>query len=250
MTFIESTPVTSSCFLSIFEFEMKILLVEDDTHLSSDIKAGLNAEGFTVEVVYDGFLAEKIIRKETFACIILDLNIPGQNGYEVCKFIRAEGIATPVIMLTAFGELDDKLQGFESGADDYLTKPFYFKELLARVKVFIKRAENYKVEDIVYAIDTLTIDLKKKEVSREGKLLKLTAREFEILQMLAEAKGNIVSKKDLLAKAWGNAFDANTNTIEVFINFLRNKIDKGYPVKLIRTRIGFGYYLSANETDA
>lgn len=229
---------------------MNILVVEDDIHLSSDIKAGLNAEGFSVVVVYDGFLAEKIIRKETFACIILDLNIPGQNGYEVCKFIRREGIATPVIMLTAFGELDDKLQGFDSGADDYLTKPFYFKELLARVKVFIKRAENYKTEDTIYSVDTLTIDLRKKEVVREGKILKLTAREFEILQMLAEARGNVVSKKDLLAKAWGNAFDVNSNTIEVFINFLRNKVDKGFPTKLIRTRIGFGYYLSANETDA
>jgi DNA-binding response OmpR family regulator len=225
---------------------MKILVIEDDANLSSDIKEGLTAEGFEVEVVYDGLLAEKLILKNTYGCILLDLNIPGQSGYQVCKFIRSQGISTPVIMLTAFGELDDKLQGFEFGADDYITKPFFFKELLARVKVFIKRAENYKEEKSLINIDTLVIDIKKKEVYRAGNPIPLTAREFEILQMLAEANGNVVAKKDILARVWGHAFDANTNTIEVFINFLRNKIDKGHPVKLINTRIGFGYYLTVN----
>lgn len=226
---------------------MKILLIEDDVNLSADIKAGFTAEGFAVEVVYDGLLAERMIRKEKFDCIILDLNLPGQNGYEVCKFIRSQGIATPVIMLTAFGELEDKLQGFDHGADDYITKPFFFKELLARVKVFMKRAENYSVEKTNITLDTLTIDVKKKQVFRAGKEITLTAREFEILHILAEANGNVVAKKDLLARVWGHAFDANTNTIEVFINFLRNKIDKDHPVKLIHTRIGFGYYLKVNE---
>lgn len=224
---------------------MKILLIEDDAHLSSDIKAGLSAEGFEVDALFDGLLAEKAIKKSSYECIVLDLNLPGQNGYEVCKFIRAQGIKTPVIMLTAFGELDDKLQGFEYGADDYITKPFFFKELLARIKALIKRAENLPSANALLSIDTLSIDTVKKKVHRSGNEIPLTAREFEILLMLAAANGNVVSKKDILAKVWGSAFDANTNTIEVFVNFLRNKIDKEYPVKLIHTRIGFGYYLSA-----
>jgi DNA-binding response OmpR family regulator len=225
-----------------------ILLVEDDMHIAADLKSQLSSEGFDVEVLYDGLLAEKMIIRKPFHCIILDVNIPGKNGFDVCASIRAQNISTPVLMLTAFGEMDDKIQGFESGADDYLTKPFFFKELLARIKALLKRGVQLEEQPQKLNIEDLAIDFTSKKVARAGLTIKLTAREFEIIAVLASAKGNAVSKKELIQKIWGTAVQVNTNTIEVFINSLRNKIDKNHSVKLLHTRQGFGYYLSA-ETD-
>jgi DNA-binding response OmpR family regulator len=225
-----------------------ILLVEDDLNLSADIKAQLQDSGLNVETVYDGLLAEKMIGRNKYDCIILDVNIPGKTGYDVCRSIRQQNIKTPVIILTAFGEIDDKLEGFNCGADDYLTKPFYFKELLARTKVFLRRAETVdEIKNIV--ISDLHIDLSKKIVSRNNVQVKLTPREFEIVLLLARAKGNPVSKKDLIKNVWGTTMDVNTNTIEVFINLIRNKIDKNQEVKLLHTRPGFGYYLTAEQDE-
>lgn len=225
-----------------------ILLVEDDIHIASDLKSQLSTEGYDVEVLYDGLLAEKMILRKTFHCIILDVNIPGKNGLDVCRSIREHNIATPVLMLTAFGEVEDKVQGFESGADDYLTKPFFFKELLARIRALLKRGAQLEELPQKILIEDLVIDLTAKKVIRHGVTIKLTAREFEILSVLGQAKGNVVSKKELIQKIWGTAVQVNTNTIEVFINSLRNKIDKNHSAKLLHTRQGFGYYLSA-ETD-
>lgn len=220
-----------------------ILLVEDDQHLSSDIKAQLIKEGLNVEAVFDGILAEKMIARQKFDCIILDVNLPGKTGYEICRSTRLQNIKTPVIILTAFGEIDDKLEGFNCGADDYLTKPFYFKELLARIKVFLRRNDsNEDLKNIVVA--DLVIDVNKKTISRNNEHIKVTPREFDIVLLLANAKGNPVSKKDLIKNVWGTSMEVNTNTIEVFINLIRNKIDKNYSVKLIHTRTGFGYYIS------
>ncbi len=221
----------------------KLLLIEDDVNLSNDLKKQFQLESFEVDTVYDGILANKLIQKNTYDCILLDINIPGINGYEVVKSIREKEINTPVIITTAFGELDDKLLGFSYGADDYITKPFFFKELLARVKVFLKRSQHYADKKIIIVAD-LILDLEKKQVKRANSLIKLTAREFELLRLLAEARGNPVSKKELLNKVWSSNFDVTSNTIEVFINLLRNKIDKNFPTKLIKTRIGFGYYLA------
>jgi DNA-binding response OmpR family regulator len=223
---------------------MKILLVEDDINLSEDIRHQLVREKFEVDNAFDGIIAEKLIERNTYDCILLDVNIPGKNGYDLVKLIRERNIPSPVIMITAFGEIDDKLQGFDSGADDYITKPFFFKELLARIKVFLKRSEHYSKDSDEIVVGDLEIELKKREVKRNGQLIRLTAREFELLVMLAEAHGNPVSKKEILSKVWGSTFGANTNTIEVFINLLRNKIDKNFEPKLIKTRIGFGYYLA------
>ena len=145
-------------------------------------------------------------------------------------------------MITAYGELEDKLYAFEGGADDYITKPFYFKELLARINVFIKRSDHYSIKNTTIA--DLTVNHNSKQVFRNGVLIKLTPREYEIINILVEAQGNPISKMQLLQKVWGTTFEANSNTIEVFINMLRNKIDKNFEPKLIKTRIGYGYYLS------
>ena len=220
-----------------------ILLVEDDQQLSSDIKAQLIKAGLNVEAVFDGLLAERMIARQNFDCIILDVNLPGKTGYEICRSTRLQNIKTPIIILTAFGEIDDKLEGFNCGADDYLTKPFYFKELLARIKVFLRRNDsNEDLKNIVIA--DLVIDVNKKTISRNNEFIKVTPREFDIVLLLANAKGNPVSKKDLIKHIWGNSMEVNTNTIEVFINLIRNKIDKNHIFKLIHTRTGFGYYIS------
>lgn len=223
---------------------MRILLVEDDVQLSNDLKHQLQHEGFEVDTAFDGMIAERMAQRNKYECILLDVNIPGKNGYDFAKSIRYRQIATPIIMLTAFGEINDKLQGFEAGVDDYLTKPFFFKELLARIKVSLKRSEHYTKDEDVIVIHDLIIDIPAKQVRRGNLNIKLTAREFELLKTLAEADGDPVSKKELLHKVWGTTFEANTNTIEVFINLLRNKVDKNFDVKLIKTRVGFGYYLA------
>ncbi len=222
---------------------MKVLLVEDDSNLLNDIKAQLEHHGFEVAPVFDGLLAERIILKNRFDCIVLDVNLPGKNGFDLCRTIRKEGISTPVILLTAFSDIDDKLEGFDSGADDYLTKPFLFQELYARIKALIKRGEIYREQKNIHISD-LEIDLNKKVVLRAGMPVKLTPREFDILVMMAEARGNPVPKKEMIRQLWGTSVEINTNTIEVFINFLRTKIDKDHVIKLIHTRQGFGYYLS------
>ena len=221
---------------------MKILLVEDDVNLSNDLKHQLLFEKFEVDTVFDGLLAERLIIRTMYDCILLDISIPGKNGYELTKEIRKRQINTPIIMITAYGELDDKLFGFENGADDYITKPFYFKELLARIKVFLRRSDQNFIENT--SIADLIIDHNKKQIFRNGLLIKLTPREYEIMEILVKANGNPLSKTQLLQKVWGTNFEANSNTIEVFINMLRNKIDKNSKLKLIKTRVGYGYYLS------
>jgi DNA-binding response OmpR family regulator len=223
---------------------MRILLVEDDFNLSTDLKHQLLKESFEVDAAFDGLIAEKLINKNQYDCILLDVNIPGKNGYELTQEIRKKQIHTPVILVTAYGELEDKLQGFEGGADDYITKPFYFKELLARINVFIKRSEHYTVKNS--SIANLVVNHQKKQVFRNGTQIKLTPREYEIINILVEANGDPVTKKQLLQRVWGRTFDANLNTIEVFINMLRNKIDKNFEPKLIKTRIGYGYYLGTD----
>jgi DNA-binding response OmpR family regulator len=223
----------------------RILLVEDDLNLSKELKQQLQNEGFDVETVYDGNIAEQLINQNKYDIILADINIPGQNGYELVKIIRQQQITVPAIIITAFDEIDDKLQGFDCGADDYITKPFFFKELLARIKAILKRSDHHNGAEFIVHSDMI-IDARKREVKRRDELIRLTSREYEILLMLADANGQPVSKKDILTKVWGTSFSANTNTIEVFINLLRNKIDKNFEPKLIRTRIGCGYYIGEN----
>lgn len=225
-----------------------ILLVEDDSILSRNISDALLEEQMQVEFAYDGEIAVKILKKRQFDCVILDINLPGKNGYEICKDFRTYNTQTPVIMLTAFDELEDKIQGYDCGADDYLTKPFYMRELLLRIQSLIKRTEatgKETAEKKILHADDLVINQQTKKVTRQGQELTLTPREFQILAKLVECKGELVSKHDLVKEIWGNIVDVNTNTIEVYINFLRGKVDKPFGKQNIKTKIGYGYYFDS-----
>jgi DNA-binding response OmpR family regulator len=223
---------------------MKVLIIEDDHTLNKNISEALKAESYDVTTLFDGSLAERTTKREQFDCIILDINLPGKNGFELCKDLRNSNIATPVIMLTAFSELEDKVQGFDCGADDYLTKPFFMRELLLRVNALIKRkGQNTNSNESVFTFDDITLNDATKTVYRQGNEISLTPREYQILFKLIQQPGEIVSKADLVKEIWGTSFDANTNTIEVYINFLRNKLDKPFNKSSIKTKVGFGYYL-------
>jgi len=224
---------------------MKILIIEDDPTLNKNINEALIAEGYIAESVFDGLLAERLLKKEKYDCIIMDINLPGKNGFDICKDFRQYNKNTPVIMLTAFGELEDKVQGYTCGADDYLTKPFYMRELLLRVNALLKRNTNTTTnakKEIITCGDIL-INLTSKKVTRQEKEISLTPREFQILVKLVENKGEIISKNELIKEIWGSIVDANTNTIEVYINFLRNKVDKPFGKNSIKTKVGYGYYI-------
>lgn len=227
---------------------MKILIIEDDAILAQNINEALTSEGFVTENVYDGTLAQKLLFKETYDCVIMDVNLPGATGFDLCKQFRSYNNHTPLILLTAFGELEDKIKGFDNGADDYLTKPFYMRELILRINSLIKRSENKSSGGNEHLIlNDISINLAQKKVERRGKEITLTPREFQILVKLCKNRGDVVSKSDLIREIWGTSVDANTNTIEVYINFLRNKIDKPFGENSIKTKVGFGYYIDPNE---
>lgn len=226
---------------------MKILLIEDDPVLNQNITEALTAENFNVIALFDGSLMERKTKNEAFDCIIMDVNLPGKNGFELCRDFRSYNKSTPVIMLTAFGDLEDKVTGFNCGADDYLTKPFYMRELIIRVQNLIKQRASQHRNDQSGKIyfDDILIDTAKKQVFRQNKEVALTPREFNILLKLVQNPCEVISKKDLVRSIWGDAMNFNTNTIEVYINFLRNKLDKPFGKNTIRTKIGYGYYLEA-----
>jgi len=224
---------------------MRILVVEDEATLNKNISDALISENFRVESAFDGLLAERFLKKESFDCVIMDINLPIKNGYDLCKEFRKYNTQTPVLMLTAFDELEDKIKGFDSGADDYLTKPFFMKELVLRVNSLIKRSRNQKSNPTgeIIQVGDITINLNNKRVTLQNKEISLTPREYQILIKLSENIGEIISKKELIKEIWGTSIDINTNTIEVYINFLRNKIDKPFDRNFIRTKVGYGYYL-------
>lgn len=222
----------------------RILLVEDDPVLHANICDALKAECYNVSSVYDGQIAEKMLQREAFDCVILDINLPGKNGLELCRELRQRDDRALVLMLTAFGELDDKVAGYESGADDYLTKPFYMRELVLRLQALLKRSDERSrahSQDQIVTGD-LIIKPPTAKVIRQGKEITLTPREYQILLKLLEKPGELVSKKELIQEIWGRSIDINTNTVEVYINFLRNKVDKPFGKSSIKTKVGYGYY--------
>lgn len=224
---------------------MRILVIEDEATLNKNICEALMAEKFTVENAFDGYLAERLLKKETFDCVVMDINLPKKNGYDLCKEFREYNDQTPVLMLTAFGELEDKIKGFENGADDYLTKPFFMKELIMRINSLMKRSKGQSEDntDVTIIASDMLINTAQKKVKRQNQEVQLTPREYQILVKLCKNKGEVISKNELIKEIWGTSLDVNTNTIEVYINFLRNKIDKPFGKNSIKTKIGYGYYL-------
>jgi two-component system copper resistance phosphate regulon response regulator CusR len=222
---------------------IRILLVEDDPKLGKTIQHELIGEGYETDLAYDGKIAEALFNAADYTMVLLDINLPHKNGWQLCKEFRAANQNIPIIMLTALGEIQDKMDAFNAGADDFLVKPFHLSELLARIKVFIKRMNKDVQEDDIITVDDLTINCTDKTVVRDHKPIALTAKEFMLLEILMRNKGRVISKAAIAEKVWNVNFDTGTNTIEVYINFLRNKIDKPFSKALIHTKPGFGYLI-------
>jgi len=225
---------------------MKILLVEDDPKISSFIKIGLESYDYLIDIAYDSTIGEKLALSKKYDVIILDVIIPGISGFELCKKIRNNNILTPVIMLTSLDSVEDKLTGFEYGADDYLVKPFSFQELLARIKALNRRNKEAIVNPNLKVLD-LELDSITKKVRRNNKEINLTATEYKILELLLSNKGKVFDRILIAEKIWGFSFNSGTNVIDVHINSLRKKIDKDFSQKLIHTKKGFGYLLSDEQ---
>ncbi|MFZ6024976.1 MAG: response regulator transcription factor [Bacteroidota bacterium] len=219
-----------------------ILLVEDEAKLGQIIRDELKRQAYHVDLAVDGREAENFFKSKTYSIILLDVNLPYKSGLELCREFRAANKTVPIVMLTALGQIQDKVEAFELGAHDYLVKPFHFEELFARVKALLKRSDK-PAEDEKIVVDDLTIDMRNKSVTRGELQINLTAKEFTLLTLLARNRDRVISKQEILEKVWDLSFDTGTNTIEVYISFLRNKIDKPFEQKLIHTKPGFGYYI-------
>ncbi len=222
--------------------------MEDDLILSAELSKFLEDNNFKVKRVYDGNLFLSEVKQNNYELFLLDINVPKTNGLEVCEKIREEDKNTPIIMISAYGDLSDKKDAFNRLADDYLVKPFQFEELLMRMNSLIRRRSSDKnVSEKIITIEDLKINKTEQKVFRKGKEIILTVKEFQLLLLLAENPGKTFSKQQISEMVWQHNFNTNTNTVEVYINFLRKKIDKGFDVKLIHTRSGFGYFLNPQK---
>lgn len=225
---------------------MHLLIVEDNQRMAELIQRGLEDVGFTTTIVYDGEIALKLALRNTYDLIISDIILPKLNGLDFCKEIKNKKPDLPIIMLTALGTTDDKVEGFDSGADDYMVKPFEMRELVARIKALSKRKFNQTNEYIIKYYD-LEINLHTKIVTRENKEIELTPKEFRLLQFMIENNERVLSRSEIAENVWDTHFDTGTNFIDVYINYLRNKIDKQFNQKLIHTKTGQGFILKKNE---
>lgn len=224
---------------------IKILVIEDEKRVADLLKIGLEENGYQVLVAYDGEMGWRLFQSNDFQLIISDIILPKLNGFELCQKIRKADEEIPILMLTALGTADDKLEGFDVGADDYMVKPFDFRELLARVRVLLKRRAVAKV-DVVKEISytDLCINLERQEVRRNGEPIKLSPKEYNLLVYLVENAERVVSRVEIAEKVWNTHFDTGTNFIDVYINYLRKKMDKNFEVKLIHTKPGVGFILT------
>ncbi len=227
---------------------MNVLLIEDEVNVSAFIKKGLEEESFHVEVAFDGYTGKKLAIQEVYDIIILDIILPQINGLELCRMLREEKIETPILMLSALGSTDNIVTGLKTGADDYLIKPFKFKELLARIDALIRRTQNRMINP-AFNFAGLELNDFSKEVRRNGQLIKLTAREFSLLQYFFNNIGIVKSRTQILDSVWGNAYENNSNVVDVYVNYLRNKIDKDFTPKLIHTITGMGYIFKEGENE-
>ncbi|MEA5428245.1 response regulator transcription factor [Arcicella lustrica] len=225
---------------------MNILIIEDDERIASLVKRGLEENDYTVTLAYDGMMGRKLALQNDYDLIITDIILPKLNGLELCKDIRSAKPDTLIIMLTALGTTDDKVEGFDAGADDYLVKPFDFRELHVRIRALMKR-QNGKTnhQGFILKYDNLELNNQTKTVSRSGIDINLTPKEFKLLEYMMQNAERILSRTEIADKVWDTHFDTGTNFIDVYINYLRKKIDKDFEPKLIHTKSGMGFIFKA-----
>jgi two-component system, OmpR family, copper resistance phosphate regulon response regulator CusR len=228
---------------------MNILVVEDEPKVASFLKTGLEESGYTADIARDGMAGLNMFETGHYNLLILDVILPGKNGLELCREIRKTDQNIPVLMLTALGTTKDKISGFDSGADDYLVKPFEFSELLARIKSLLKRTSLTEDRIRILTFQDLELNLDIFEVSRSGKKIDLTQKEFALLEYLLKNRERVISRAEIAEKVWDITFNTGTNVIDVYINFLRKKIDRDFRPKLIHTQPGFGYILKTDPDE-
>jgi DNA-binding response OmpR family regulator len=224
--------------------DIKILLVEDEKKIAETLRKGLSEQHYSVDMAFDGGVGKKLFETNTYDLIIVDINLPVMNGYDLARYVRSTNEQILIVMLTAMNTTEDKIEGFEAGADDYIVKPFDFQELLVRIRALLKRlhlqpgpgANMLKVGDLIMNLDS-------KEVTRDGRMIPLTAKEFQLLEYFIRNKNKVVSRIDIAMNVWDIDFDTKTNVIDVYVNFLRKKIEKDFDSKLIYTHVGMGYVL-------
>ncbi|GAB2650722.1 MULTISPECIES: response regulator transcription factor [Emticicia] len=222
---------------------MKILVVEDELKTLQAIQQGLMEHFYEVDIAYDGLIAKQLAMRNSYNCIITDIIMPGLNGWMLVQELRQHGIQTPILLLSALGESEDKISGFDAGADQYLVKPFQFAELLARVRALTKRGTETLITNDILKFANLEVNLDTKRITRAGQDIELTALEFRLLEYFLRNQGRVLSKNQIAENVWDVNFDKGTNYIEVYINYLRKKIDKNFDKKLIHTVFGMGYVL-------
>lgn len=224
--------------------ERKLLIIEDEKKIATTLKKGLTENGYHVDIAFDGNIGKRLFDSNEYDLIILDINLPGMNGFEVCKAIRNSNQQIPIIMLTAMNTTEDKIEGFDTGTDDYLIKPFEFKELLVRIRALLKRTMNQQLPTgNILKVADLEMNLDTKEVSRAEQPITLTAKEFQLLEYFMRNRNRVLSRADIAERVWEIDFDTQTNVIDVYVNYLRNKIDKKFETRLIHTQVGMGYIM-------
>ena len=224
---------------------MRVLLVEDEPRMAQVITKGLREQSYAVDVANDAKTALYLASVNDYDVIVLDILLPDRDGYDVCRELRTGRNGTPVLMLTARATIEDRLSGFEAGADDYLTKPFSFRELTARIRALLRRDSQLRPD--VFEIEDLVVDAASHRVSRANDEVQLTAKEYALLEYLARRAGQLVSRAEIAAHVWDDTFDPFSNTIEVYMNRLRKKIDGDHSIKLLHTRRGEGYILDVRH---
>jgi DNA-binding response OmpR family regulator len=227
---------------------VRILIVEDEPTAAAVLAKGLREHSYAVDVAADGDTAIEQATVNDYDLLILDVMLPGVNGLDVCRQLRADGASVPVLMLTARGGLDERVEGLDAGADDYLPKPYHFKELLARVRALLRRGP--ALASAVLAVDDLVLDTRGRRVDRGGRSIQLTTKEYALLEYLVRRQGEVVGRADIAEHVWDDSFDPMSNLIEVYIQRLRRKIDDDAAVKLIQTRRGAGYTIEASAGSA
>ena len=225
---------------------MKVLLIEDHPKTVQTLKQGLEENQMEVDFAYDGYSGKLLAERNKYDVIVTDIIIPYMNGLELCKYLRSIGIKTPVLMLSALDTIEDKVVGLDAGADDYLVKPFEFRELLARIRALSRRSADVATSSFIFTFEDLELNLHTKKVTRGSKIIELTPKEFSLLEYLIKNKEKVVTKAEIFENVWDINFETGTNVVEVYVNYLRNKLDKGFDKKLIHTKFGIGYILKVD----